>query len=138
MAIKKTVTNNDIARVIYLYTKDKTGTHLKDSLQNVTKFLVRQRLLSKSKEILELLNKIINKEEGIVSAKVSSVEKLNSKTSEGLIHFLKKRYEAKDVVFEEKLDSGLLGGLRVEVNDEVMDLTMKNKIGQLQEYLKRI
>ncbi len=138
MAIKKTVTNNDIARAIYLYTKDKTGTHLKESLQNVIKFLVRQRLLSKSKEILELLNKIINKEEGIVSAKVSSVEKLNSKTSEGLIHFLKKRYEAKDVVFEEKLDSGLLGGLRVEVNDEVMDLTMKNKIGQLQEYLKRI
>lgn len=133
-----TLTNKDIAGAIYLSTKNKNGKELSETLQNVTKFLARWRLLSKSEEILGLLNKIINKEGEIINVKVSSVDKLNHKTKEDLIHFSKKRYGAKDVILEERLDSRLLGGLRMEINDEVMDLTVKNKIKQLQEYLARI
>lgn len=133
----KTLTNNDIARSIYLSTKDKKGAELKDSLENVTKFLARRRLISKSKGILESLEKIINKEEGVVVARVSSVEKLSHKTKEELTHLLKKRYEAKSVTIEEILDERLLGGVRVEVWDEVLDVSIKNKIVQLQEYLER-
>lgn len=130
------IRNNEIARAIYLSTEGKTGSSLAKSLSDVVNFLYRKRLLSKSKEILEILRKIINQEEGILIAKVISFKKLQEETKKDLTHLLKKRYSAKEVIFEEKLDEKLLGGMRIEVNNEVIDLTIKNKIWQLQEYLK--
>ena len=50
---------------------------------------------------------------------------------------LKERYQQKEVILVEVLDEKLLGGFKMEVNDEVIDLTIKNKIGKLQEYLTR-
>ncbi|MCE9548973.1 F0F1 ATP synthase subunit delta [Candidatus Nomurabacteria bacterium] len=133
----KKLTNNEIARAIYLSTKGKSGTHLTDTLHNVVKFLHRRRLLLKSKEILEILKKIINKEERVMVAKVSSVKKLDAEIKKDLTHSLKKKYDAKEIILEEKLNENLLGGVRIEINDEVIDLTLKNKIGQLQKYLTR-
>jgi F-type H+-transporting ATPase subunit delta len=132
-----TLTNNNIAKAIYLSTKDKTGAELRDDLKDVAKFLARRRLISKSTGILESLEKIINKEDGVVVARVGSAEKLSHKTKEDLTHLLKKRFEAKSVVLEERIEENLLGGMRVEVNDEVLDVSIKNKIVQLQEYLER-
>jgi F-type H+-transporting ATPase subunit delta len=131
------VSNNDIARAIYLATKGKTGGELSSTLKKVVTFLANKRLLSKNVEILSLLKNIINKESGIVTAKISSVEKLSHKTKEDLTHYFKKRYKASEVILEEKIENGLLGGFRAEIDDEVIDGSIKNKIGKLQEYLAR-
>ena len=68
-------------------------------------------------------------------AKVWSVEKLDHKTKLHLEHALKKRYSAEHVVLSENIDPKLLGGIKVEVNNEVIDLSIKNKIEKLQEHL---
>lgn len=133
----KAISNNEIAKAIYLSTKDKSGSQLHEAIQNVLKFLSRKRLLSKSKEILEILKRIINQEEGIMVAKVTSASKLDHGAKEDLKHSLKKRYKAKEILLEEKLNEKLLGGVKIEMNDEVIDLTLKNQIGQLQRYLTR-
>ena len=54
-----------------------------------------------------------------------------------LEQFLKKRYSAKEISFFEILDTRLVGGIKVEVNDEIIDLSIRNKISKLQEYLTR-
>lgn len=131
------ISNNDIARAIYSLSKDKSQSEQIDISKKFIKFLSRRRLLSKAPEILSQLKKIINHEEGRIEAKVSSVQKLDQKTKTHLEQSLKKRYSGKVVVFEESLDEKLVGGLRVEVNNEVIDLSIKNKIGKLQEYLTR-
>lgn len=132
-----TLSNNDIARSIYLLVKDKGTAEQSILYEKVVKFLFRKRLLSKSGEILSHLTKIINKEEGTIVAKVSSVEALDHKTKIHLEQFLKKRYTAKEVTLVEVLEKKLLGGLRLEVNDEVLDLSVKNKVKKLQEHLTR-
>ena len=131
----KAISHHDIARAIYLATKDIAGTAQMDKMRDVTKFLARRRLLSKKKQILASLEKIVNQSEGIVVAKLRSVEKLNHHTEEELQHSLKKRYGAKAIVFEEEIDKSLLGGVRIVVNDEVLDLSLQNKVRQLQEHL---
>ena len=131
------LSNNDIARAIHLLTKGKGHAEQADILKKVTKFLFRKRLLSKAPQILAQLGRIINKEEGKVEAKVSSVEKLSRETKSHLEHALKKRYSAKEIVFNESLDSRLIGGVKIEVDDEVIDLSIKNRIGKLQEYLTK-
>lgn len=132
-----TISNNDIAQAIYLSSKDKTGHELAVSLQNVVNFLYRKRLLSKSKDILLRLNQIINKEKGMLFVKISSKEKLHGHEKEDIAHLLKKRYHVHEVLLEEQIDEKLLGGIRIEVDDEIIDLSLRNKVEKLQEYLTR-
>jgi len=132
-----TISNNDIARAIYLILKDKTKIELHDVFDKVIKFLVQKRLLTKTADILERLDKIINKEEGKIIVKILSAKKLKEELKKELIIFLKERYKAKEIVFIEVLEEKLLGGMRIEVNDEIIDLTVKNKIKKLQEHLTR-
>lgn len=136
------LSNNDIARAIYLVLKDN---HLEarppsggkaSKYDRIVKFLYRKRLLFKASLILSQLKKIINKEEGIMTVKITSMKKLSREAKEKLAHLLKKKYSAKNIILEEKLDGKLLGGIIVEINDEVIDLTIKNKISQLEAYLK--
>ncbi|KKQ87181.1 MAG: hypothetical protein UT09_C0019G0007 [Parcubacteria group bacterium GW2011_GWF2_38_8] len=130
-----TLSNNDIARAIYLTSKNKTGLELSEMFGRIIKFLVRRRLLSRVPDILEKLRKIINLEDKRIEVKILSSRKLKEKTKNDVVSILKKRYKAKEVIIEEVADEKLLGGMRIEVNDEIIDLTIKRKIKKLQEYL---
>jgi F-type H+-transporting ATPase subunit delta len=131
------ISNNSIAQAIYLAIKDKNSSEQSFVFSKIVQFLNRKRLLSKAPDILIRLNKIINKEEGRIVAKISSVEKIDEKTKKELAQTLAKRYSAKEVSLIENLDEKLLGGIKIEVNDEVIDLTIKNRIEKLQEYLTK-
>lgn len=130
-----TISNNDIARAIYSVLKDKNKEEHKALFKKIIDFLNRKRLLTKVPDILEKLDKIINKEEERIVVKISSARKLTEKSKNELKVLLEKRYKMKEIVFIEKLDEKLLGGMRLEINDEIIDLTIKNKIKKLQEHL---
>ena len=127
-----TISDKDIARAIYHSYKEKRG---EDFFRKVVEFLERRRFLSRQKRILESLEKIINEEEGVLAVKVSSLKGINEKDKKELVEFLKKRYGEKKIEFRESLDESILGGFRVEVRDEVIDLTLRNKIKKLQNHL---
>ena len=127
-----TISDKDIARAIYHSYKEKRG---EDFFRKVVEFLERRRFLSRQKRILESLEKIINEEEGVLAVKVSSLKGINEKEKKELTEFLKKRYGEKKIEFRESLDESILGGFRVEVRDEVIDLTLRNKIKKLQNHL---
>lgn len=131
------ISNNDIASAIYSVSKNKIDNELSLSLKNVVKFLARKHLLLKAKEILFKLEKIINQENGIIVVKASSTKKLSEETKKEIRQFFKKRHNAKEVILQENLDEKLLGGTRIEVDDEVIDLSFKNRMEQLQKYLTR-
>lgn len=128
------ISNNNIAHAIYLASK---GSDKNDLPSRVVKFLSKRRLLSRAPDILMRLNKIINEDEGRVVAKVTSAKKIDEVTNKKISEALAIRYKAKEVRLMEVYDEKLLGGFRVEVDDEVIDLTIKNKIGKLQEYLTK-
>ncbi|MBI2630849.1 ATP synthase F1 subunit delta [Candidatus Nomurabacteria bacterium] len=127
------LSNNNIARAIYLASKEEGNKA--EFYEKVVRFLAKRKLLSKTADILVRLDKIANDEEKIISAKVSSVEKISEKTKKDITEALSKRYEGRRVAFKENIDEKLLGGFRIEVNDEVIDLTLKNRMKKLQEYL---
>jgi len=132
-----TLSNNDIARAIYLVSKEKTEVELSSINAKVIEFLNRKRLMSKVPDILDKLNKIINYEEEKLEVKVSSKIKLKDETKKELIFFLKERYKIKEVILTEKIDERLIGGMKIEIGDEIIDLTVKNKIKKLEEHLIR-
>jgi F-type H+-transporting ATPase subunit delta len=132
-----TLSNNTIAQAIYLASKDKTPLAQQSILRQVVGFLSRRRLFSKTFAILLELEKIINKVESRITVKVYSASKLEEETKISLIHSLKHRYSSKEVVLKEILNEKLLGGVRLEIDDEVMDLTLRNRMNKLQAHLTK-
>lgn len=132
-----TVSNNNIARAIYLVFKGKENGEQSLISKKVVRFLAKKRLLFKAPDILLHLNKIVSEHEGKVTVKVSSAKRIDETTNKKLAEILIRRYKAKEIDFEENIDEKLLGGFKIEVNDEVIDLTIRNKIEKLQEYLTR-
>ena len=91
--------------------------------------------MGKKEEILKALEKIVNKENGILKAKITTEIKLNEEIVKEIEEFIKKKYKAKEVILELKEDKELLGGIKMEIEDEIIDATLRNKIKQLQTYL---
>lgn len=132
-----TISKNNIARAIYTASLNKTEAEQDIFLKNVVNFLFRHKLISQSKDILIALRKMVHKEQGFIEARIWSKNKITEKNKTELIQILKKRYGGKNFILEEKLDDKLLGGFKIEVNNELIDLTLKNKINKLQEHLIR-
>ena len=130
-----TVSPKNLAKAIYVSAKDKSGGELEHALRNAKDFLIKKNLLSKSAEILENLQKLVDDDSDTVRAKVISAEKLSEHKLEGIKHSLKKRYKAEHVLLEVEEDKTLHGGVRVETRDEVIDLSVKNKLNQLRQHL---
>src|SRR3989344_5429106 len=131
------ISNTDIASAVHATLSYKSPSHVHEAHKKIINFLSKRRLMSKVPAILAQLEKLINSEQGVVSAKVLSAHRLSDEREKELVHFLKKRYDAKNVVLTKTLDEKLLGGMRVEVGDEVIDLTIRNKMRKLEEYLTR-
>ena len=130
-----TLSNTDIANAIYGFLKDKSGSG--DAFRKVVKFLQKKRFLGRSKAILESLRRVVNEEEGVLEAEVKSARSLPDKNKKEISEFLKRKYGAKQLILKESLDTGLFGGFRIEVKDEVIDLTSRNKLRKLQAYLTK-
>lgn len=126
---------NNIAHAIYAATKDKEGKDLDVVIKNTAQMLKNKHLLSRSPDILKKLEEIIDKENGIVKAEVHSKEKLSKKMTEEVGELIRKRYKAKEIMIYHTEDKKLLGGIRIQVGEEIIDLTLKNKLKQLQDYL---
>ncbi len=125
----------NFAFAIYESGKDKSGKELDQFLKNTVEFIYHRGLLSKTPQIADELEKIIDRKDGVVKARVSSKWKLNRHKIDEIETILKKRYKAKDVSLDFREDKELLGGVKIEVGDEVLDTTLANKLKGLQNYL---
>jgi F-type H+-transporting ATPase subunit delta len=130
-----TISTNNLARAIYESSLGKSGSELDMVTKNIVEIISRKHLIGKSKEIITSLEKIIDKNEEVVRAKISSRIKLEKKIIDEIEDFIKKRYKAKNTVLEFEVDEKLIGGIKIEIGDEIIDTTLKNKIKKLENYL---
>jgi len=130
-----TLSHNNIAQAIYLSLKGKGPAGQKVVFKNVVSFLSRRRLLAKSPGILLALRKIINQEQGLCEVQLWSKNKISGPTKKKLTPILRKRYGKQKFIWRDSLDEKLLGGLKIEINNEIIDLTLRHKIYQLKEHL---
>ena len=130
-----TISVNNIASAIYESSQDKDGAELDIVMKKAVDLISKKHLMSKSNEILNQLEKIIDRKDEVVRAKISSKVKIDKKITDEIDDFIKKRYKVKHTVLEFTVDEKLLGGMRIEVRDEIIDMTTRNKIKKLQNYL---
>ncbi len=129
------ISTSNIAKALYASLKDKSGSELDQAVKNAVEFLAKKNLIGKAPEILKKIAKIQNTDLNIVSAKIISKDLLQTQATDDIKSALKKRYKVDDVVLDFKEDKTLIGGIRIEAKDEVIDLSLKNKLNKLQNYL---
>ncbi len=126
-----------IAEAIYSATKGKSGNDLGLALKRSVKVLENKRMIGKSEEVLSALQKIIDKKEGIVRMKATTAHKIETTERKKLENEIKEKYKAQSVISEFFEKPELLGGIRVEVGEEILDATYKNKLRKLEKFLIR-
>lgn len=129
------VSVKNIARAVYESSKGKDESSLSDLFKNTTRLIYKKHLLNKSKEILLELEKIIYKENDTIKVKASSKTKIDKVGQSEIEDFIKKRYKVKNVILDLEINEKLLGGIKIQVGDEIIDTTFKNKLRKLENYL---
>ncbi len=125
----------NIAIAIEKVTEGKSGKDLEAVMKSTVKFLDKQRLLSKKEEIFKELERIINQKESRIKMKVSSATKIPEHTKDELEQEMKEKYKMKEIESEYFEDKNLLGGMKIEVGEDVLDMTFRNKLNQLEKHL---
>lgn len=130
-----TISIKNIAQAIYESSRDKNEHDLNILMQDVVSLINKKRLLTKTDKILKALEKIIDEDKGVTKANISSSAKISENDKKEIEEFIKKKYKSKEVELFFKEDEKLLGGIKLEIGDEILDMTLSNKVQKLQNYL---
>ncbi|MEA3423792.1 MAG: F0F1 ATP synthase subunit delta [Bacillota bacterium] len=82
-------------------------------------------------------NKLMDEHRGIVQAFVKSAKELDEEEKKELINELSKLI-GKGIRLKTAVDTDIIGGLYIKIEDKVIDGSVKNKLNVIKEELKRI
>jgi len=98
--------------------------------KNFYALLIRNNDLKLINKIIEKIEEIDKEERGVVEVEVSSVKKLEGETIEKLRKLIGKKAE-----IYEKIDPSLIGGLKIQIGDLLIDGTLKARLNKLRRSL---
>lgn len=125
----------NIAQAIHESSKGKSDEDLNFLIKNTIDLINKKRMLGQTDKILSTLEKIIDKEEGITRAKIYSRSKISNQKIKEVEEFIRKKYKSEKVILTNIENPKLLGGIKIEIENEILDATLSNKIQKLQTYL---
>ena len=86
------------------------------------------------KEIYELYDKISSASKNISVAEIETSYELTPKQKDSIKNFLNKKFQNK-IIVQELINKNLLGGVKIKIDDEVIDFSIKNKLEQMKQEL---
>lgn len=124
----KKVTNKQLAKALYEATRELKGNDLKQVLADFVLLLARQHKLKKSEYIIKELLHFAKAEEGIKEIEITSARELDNK----ILNHIKKAFGAKTEAIV-KVDKSLLGGVRVKMEDRILDASLRTQLLKLKQ-----
>jgi F-type H+-transporting ATPase subunit delta len=104
--------------------------------QNLVRVLIENGRLATLPEIRELYDELKNAREGVVEALITSAYPLDSGQLSTLVAELEQRFQRK-VRPQVNVDAALIGGVRMQVGDEVIDGSVRGKLAAMAVALTR-
>jgi F-type H+-transporting ATPase subunit delta len=111
------------------------GDKLGDEGANLVRLLVENKRLSLLPEIVDLFEALKAEQEGELAAHVSSAFELTADQLSGLVSRLEAKFGRK-VTATQSVDTDLIGGVVIQVGDEVMDSSVRGGLQNLAVTLK--
>jgi F-type H+-transporting ATPase subunit delta len=95
--------------------------------QNLVRVLIENGRLATLPEIRDIYEELKNAREGVVDVLITSAYPLDSGQLSALVAGLEQRFKRK-VRPQVKVDAALIGGVRMQVGDEVIDGSVRGKL----------
>ncbi len=102
---------------------------------NFVKLLATNRRLSLLSQTITAFENFADEQAGLVSADVTSAEKLSEQQVKALKDALKDT-TGKDVTLNQRVDQGLIGGLIVQLGSRMIDTSLKTKLANMKTALR--
>lgn len=123
-----------LANSIYNATKDAKHKDLEMVADNFSDYLQKHHLEKFIPDILKELENLHLTEAGIVSAEVTSKEKLSETVVKHIEDLLIKRTHKK-ILVKSVMNEEIIGGVSIKYGDKVIDLSLKNHLHNLSKQL---
>lgn len=112
---------------------------INETLFNFLNILIENDRFSLLEEIQNQYLILLNKSKGIVVAEVYSAHEIDDATVKALIETLQcsvsNMGNVNNIVIEKKIDTSLIGGLKLKINDLVYDGSIKSRLESLKRRL---
>lgn len=98
--------------------------------RNFYNILLRNNDLKLLSKIIEKIEEIDKEEKGVVEVEISSIKKLGDDVIEKLKNIIGEKAEIK-----EEIEPGLIGGLKIQIGDLLIDGSIRAKLNKLRQGL---
>ncbi len=127
--MKKT-SNKQFAESLYEVTLGLSDADLDLVLQKFVELLARHRRLKQADRIIAEFENIVKRKNGVVGIEITSARKLDEKTLENIKNVFGEKVEA-----IQDVDEDLIGGIKIRMEDKILDGSIKTQLKNLQQSL---
>jgi len=131
------ITATQYAKSLCELTAGKTEREIDGVIANFLKVLIKKRHLKIAKKVIAKFAEISNQEQGIVEVEAISREKLSDELRMQVSTYVSIKYQAKEVVLNNKIDLNIKGGIIIKVGDEILDGSVARQLQELKSSLEK-
>jgi len=117
--------------------KDADESQVKNVVREFAKILIKNNEVAKVERIVRHFIDFWNKGKGIIEAEIISARELEEEIIKLLRYYVVKLVKNKNIKISRKIDKDILGGVIVKYDDKILDLSLKTKLEELRQVLKR-
>lgn len=118
------ISNKQLAKIIYLQLKSQKS---KKVSEEVAKFLVENKRTKDLSKIMREVSDLQYKRDNVQEVTMTSAYRLSDDIKQQILHHI----NVKKYVVNEVIDQELIGGVRIESNDSIFDLSVRNRLQKL-------
>ncbi len=124
-----------IARAVSSLAEGRNKKEIETLAKDTVAFLAKNKMITHANELLVQIEKEGNKKEGILVAEITVKEKLSKSTKDNISNMLEKQYKGNKIEIREKFDDKIIGGIKIKIEDTVIDNTIIGRMRDLQKIL---
>lgn len=129
------ISTKQYAQALYELTLGKSESEVGIVVEKFVKELVKNNQIKSVSKIIDNFNNIYNQENGIIEAEIKSREQLQSESLEKIEKYLIKKYKAKQIILNKKINPEIKGGVIIKAGDEITDLSVAGSLNRLKREL---
>ena len=118
------ISNKQLAEIIYLQLQKQASEKV---AKEVSKFLVQSKRTKDLSKIMRELSRLQYERDNVQEVTMTSAHKLNESVKQKIL----KQMNVEHYVINEVIDEDLIGGVRIESNDSIFDLSVRNRLQKL-------
>lgn len=123
-------TPKQYAKALYESLKEAKEDEVDLVFKNFYSILLRNNDLKLINKIIEKIEEIDKEKRGVVEVEVTGAKEIDKDLVSKLRNLIGKKAE-----IQEKVDPGLIGGLKIQINDLLIDGSIKAKLNKLKQSL---